>query len=33
MMSYASNSERPWVLDEGAAAPLVRLHVDRDANE
>jgi len=24
MMSYANNSERPWVLDEDQAEPIVR---------
>jgi aryl-alcohol dehydrogenase-like predicted oxidoreductase len=28
MMSFGSNSERPWVLDEDAAEPIVRAAVD-----
>src|SRR6059058_4937263 len=28
MMSYGNDSERPWVLDEGAAEPIVRRAVE-----
>src|ERR1039457_1270859 len=28
MMSYANDSERPWVLDEGAAEPIVKAAAD-----
>jgi aryl-alcohol dehydrogenase-like predicted oxidoreductase len=28
MMSFGNDSERPWVLDEGAAEPIVRAAVD-----
>src|SRR2546423_10990599 len=28
MMSFGNNSERPWVLDEDAAEPIVRAAVD-----
>ena len=28
MMSYGNNSERPWVLDEDAAAPIVKAAAD-----
>jgi aryl-alcohol dehydrogenase-like predicted oxidoreductase len=28
MMSYGTGSERPWVLDEGAAEPIVKAAVD-----
>ena len=28
MMSYGNDSERPWVLDEDAAEPIVRAAVD-----
>jgi len=28
MMSYGNNSERPWVLDEDAAAPIVQAAAD-----
>src|SRR5215470_17384053 len=28
MMSFGNNSERPWVLDEAAAEPIVRAAVD-----
>jgi 1-deoxyxylulose-5-phosphate synthase len=28
MMSFGNNSERPWVLDEDAAAPIVKAAVD-----
>ena len=32
MMSYGDNSERPWVLDEGAAEPIVRAAADGGVN-
>src|SRR5579875_2555787 len=28
MMSFGTNSERPWVLDEAAAEPIVKAAVD-----
>jgi aryl-alcohol dehydrogenase-like predicted oxidoreductase len=28
MMSYGNDSDRPWVLDEDAAAPIVRRAVE-----
>ncbi len=32
MMSYGNNSERPWVLDEDAAEPIVKAAVDGGIN-
>src|ERR1022692_4435230 len=32
MMSYGNNSERPWVLDEDAAEPIVRAAADGGIN-
>ena len=32
MMSYGNNSERPWVLDEDAAEPIVRAAADGGVN-
>ena len=32
MMSYANNSQRPWVLDEDAAEPIVRAAADGGIN-
>ena len=32
MMSYANNSERPWVLDEDAAEPIVRAAAEGGVN-
>ena len=32
MMSYGDNSERPWVLDEDAAEPIVRAAADGGVN-
>ena len=32
MMSYGDNSERPWVLDEAAAEPIVRAAADGGVN-
>jgi 1-deoxyxylulose-5-phosphate synthase len=32
MMSYGNNSERPWVLDEDAAEPIVRAAADAGIN-
>ncbi len=32
MMSYGNNSERPWVLDEDAADPIVRAAADAGIN-
>ena len=28
MMSYGNDANRPWMLDEGAAAPIVRRAVE-----
>ena len=28
MMSYGNDSDRPWVLDEAAAEPIVRMAVE-----
>jgi 1-deoxyxylulose-5-phosphate synthase len=28
MMSYGNDSDRPWVLDEDAAEPIVKLAVE-----
>jgi len=32
MMSYGNNSERPWVLDEASAEPIVKAAVDAGIN-
>src|ERR1700731_3138319 len=32
MMSFGDDSERPWVLDEGAAEPIVKAAVDGGVN-
>ena len=32
MMSFGNDSDRPWVLDEDAAAPIVRAAVEGGIN-